>query len=109
MTTKQQTVRFVCVQNIGAFGFIISQCNGTELLSIQEFVPFQCPFFLPILCRSVMPACAAMHPGAPITPPPGWIPLPHNRSLFIGVNGDGGPISPAIGRLRNNWSIVKAP
>lgn len=62
-----------------------------------------------IASRSAMPACAAMYPGAPITPPPGWAPLLHSSSLFIGVKGAGGPMSPDTGRLRKSWSIDKAP
>ena len=64
---------------------------------------------LHISFRSVMPACAAMYPGAPVTPPPGWAPLPHSRSLFMGVKGGGAPMSTGVGRFRNSWFIDSAP
>jgi len=67
------------------------------------------PTSLHICSRSVMAVCAAMYPGAPVTPPPGWAPLPHSRSLFMGVKGGGAPMSTGVGRFRNSWFIDSAP
>ena len=51
------------------------------------------------LCPSVMAAClAAMCPGAPMTPPPGWAPLPQRRRPDTAVAGLGG--WSALGRVR---------
>uniref|UniRef100_A0A3Q7F7E8 Uncharacterized protein n=1 Tax=Solanum lycopersicum TaxID=4081 RepID=A0A3Q7F7E8_SOLLC len=35
--------------------------------------------------KSSMTTCAALRPGAPITPPPGCVPLPHKYRPSIGV------------------------
>ena len=47
---------------------------------------------------------AASLPGAPMTPPPGWAPLPQRRSPSTGVSGIGLPPSGTIGRVKKSWS-----
>ena len=38
----------------------------------------------PIKDRSAKISAAQLCPGAPVTPPPGWVPAPHIYSPFIG-------------------------
>jgi len=44
-----------------------------------------CHFDIYFAFRSSKTTEAALRPGAPITPPPGWAPLPQRYSPFTGV------------------------
>src|SRR5918996_53752 len=60
----------------------------------------------PHLRRSRSTAWAALWPGAPVTPPPGWAPAPHRYSRSIGVRYRA---HPGTGRMKNSWSIDRSP
>src|SRR5437016_4030217 len=61
--------------------------------------PLNLPFF-----QSRNTWCAALCPGAPVTPPPGCAPAPHKYSPAIGVRYCD---QPATGRLKNSCSSVR--
>ena len=53
------------------------------------------PHLTPIISAVFL---AAILPGAPITPPPGWVPDPHSSRLLTGVTGPG--LKAAVGLVR---------
>src|SRR5581483_503017 len=58
------------------------------------------------LFQSRSTCCAALCPGAPVTPPPGCAPAPHKYNPAIGVRYCD---HPATGRMKNNCSSVRSP
>src|SRR5262249_31210740 len=59
-----------------------------------------------VMRRSCSTARAALAPGAPMTPPPGWVLDPHRYSPRSGVRYCA---QPGTGRLNSSWSKVNSP
>src|SRR5690606_40432841 len=56
--------------------------------------------------RSDNRTCAALYPGAPVTPPPGWVPEPHRYRPGMAPRE---LACPSIGRALNSWLRLSAP
>ena len=56
--------------------------------------------------RSASTSAAQLWPGAPVTPPPGWLPAPH---IYRPFNGPRYAAWPKIGRADHNWSRLILP
>ena len=54
---------------------------------------------IPMMCAALR---AALLPGAPMTPPPGWAPDPQSSSLLTGVAGPG--LQSVVGLAKYSWS-----
>src|SRR6476661_5385934 len=73
----------------------------TSAVCVHAAPALNLPFF-----QSRNACCAALWPGAPVTPPPGCVPAPHRYSPSIGVRYCD---HPATGRMKNNCSSRRSP